>query len=63
MDRPHVDCNMLYGISLILPVPGELAEMHLHMFRIALLYDLNEVLQTIINLVWEVQCVCGMIVD
>ena len=45
MDRPHVDCNMLYGISIILPVQCELAEMHLHIFRIALLYDLNVVLQ------------------
>ena len=50
MDRLHVDCNMLHGISIMLPVPGELAEMHLHIFRIALLYDLNEFLQIIFNL-------------
>ena len=42
---------MLHGKSIILPVPGEIAEMHLHIFRMALLYDLNEVLQIIIYLV------------
>ena len=50
MDRLHVNCNMLHGISIILPVPGELAEMHLHIFRIALLCDLYEVFQIIIKI-------------